>query len=96
MARSSWLDEETQEVRIDDYAQQLTTYIDALADGRIDDAELQAQEERVAAAMREVEPHLDDELHAKVTKLLCELSAFSVMQLMHTVGQARGKTAFRG
>ena len=96
MARSSWLDEETQEVKIDDYAQQLTSFIDALADGRIDDAELEAQEKRVAEAMQDVEPQLDDEVHAKVTKLLCELSAFNIMQLMHTVDRARSKTTFRG
>jgi hypothetical protein len=96
MVRSDWLDEETQEVKIDDYAKQLTSFIDALADGRVDDAELEAQEKRVAETMKEVEPHLDDELHAKVTKLLCELSALNIMQLMHTMDQARTKTTFRG
>ena len=96
MARSSWLDEESQEIKIDDYAQQLTSFIDAMADGRIDSAELEAQEKRVAEIMQEVEPHLDDALHAKVTKLLCELSAFNIMQLMSTVDQARSTTTFRG
>ena len=96
MARSNWLDEETQEVKIDDYAEKLTSFLSALADGRVDDAELEDQEKRVAAAMQDVEPHLDDELHAKVTKLLCALSAFNVMQLMHTLDQARTKTTFRG
>lgn len=96
MVRSSWLDEDTQEVKIDDYARELSSFMDALADGRVDDTELDAQEKRVAEAMRDVEPHLDDELHAKVTKLLCELSAFNIMQLMHTVDHARGKTTFRG
>lgn len=96
MARSNWLDEETQEVKIDDYAQKLTTFIEAMADGRIDTDELDAQEKRVAAAMQDVEPHLDDELHAKTTKLLCELSAFNIMQIMHSLDQARTKTKFRG
>ena len=96
MVRSNWLDEDTQEVKIDDYAKQLTSFIDALADGRVDDTELEAQEKRVAAAMQDVEPHLDDELHAKVTRLLCELSAFTIMQLMHTVDRARSKTTFHG
>jgi hypothetical protein len=96
MARSSWLDEDTQEVKIDDYARQLTTFLDALADGRIDDSELEAQERRVAEVMREVEPELDDAMHAKVTKLLCELSAFNIMQLMHALEEARTKTTFRG
>ena len=96
MARSNWLDEDTQEVKIDDYARQLTSFIDAMTDGRVDDGELEAQEKRVAEAMQDVEPHLDDELHAKVTKLLCELSAFNIMQFMHAVDQARTKTTFRG
>lgn len=96
MVRSNWLDEETQEVMIDDYAKQLTTFIEALADGRIDSGELEAQEKRVAEAMQDVEPHLDDELHAKTTKLLCELSAFNIMQLLHSIDQTRGKTTFRG
>ena len=96
MVRSSWLDEDTQEVKIDDYVQQLTSFIDAMADGRVDDTELESQEKRVAEAMQAVEPHLDDELHAKVTKLLCELSAFNIMQLMRTLDQARSKTTFRG
>lgn len=96
MARSNWLDENTQEVKIDDYARQLTSFIDAMADGRVDDGELEAQEKRVAEAMQDVESHLDDELHAKVTKLLCELSAFNIMQFMHAVDQARPKTTFRG
>ena len=96
MVRSNWLDEDTQEVKIDDYAEKLTSFLSALADGRVDDTELEAQEKRVAEAMHDVEPHLDDELHAKVTKLLCELSAFNIMQLMHTVDQARTQTTFRG
>ena len=96
MARSSWLDEETQEVKIDDYAKQLTSFIEALADGRVSEDELTNQEQRVATLMSEVEPQLDDGLHAKVTQLLCELSAFNIMQLMHTVDQSRAKAAFRG
>ena len=95
-ARQSWLDEETQEVLIDDYAEKLGSFIDAMADGRIDASELSAQEQRLISAMKEVEPKLDDELHAKVTKLLCELSAFNVMQLLHTIGEARPATQFQG
>ncbi len=96
MTRSSWLDDQTDEVKIDDYARQLNTFLAALADGRVDDAELEAQERRVADAIREVEPHLDDELHAKVTTLLCELSAYNIMQMAHELEQARAKTDFRG
>ena len=96
MARTSWLDEETQEVQIDDYARQLTSFLEAVADGRVDAAEVERQEKRVGEIMKEVEPQLDDDLHAKLTKLLCELSAFNIMQFMHSLEQARPKTQFRG
>ena len=96
MARQSWLDETTQTPVIDDYARQLGSFIDALADGRIDASELASQEGRLVAAMQEVEPQLDDELHGKVTQLLCELAAYNVMQMLHEVHEARPKTVFQG
>lgn len=96
MARKSWLDAQTQEVMIDDYAQQLTTFVDAMADGRVDAREIEAQEKRVVELMKQVEPKLDDQLHADVTRLLCELSAFNIMQLLHTMEEARPKAKFRG
>ena len=81
---------------IDQYARQLGTFLEAVADGRIDDAELRAQEGRVVALMREIEPKLDDALHDKVTKLLCELAAYDVMQMLHGVTAQRPKTKFKG
>jgi hypothetical protein len=74
----------------------LETFITAMADGRIDEAELKGQEARLVATMKEVEPLLDDALHAKVTRLLCELTAYDMMQLLHSIGQARPQTKFRG
>lgn len=96
MARTSWLDEDSKSVRIDDYARQLDTFVAALADGRIDDKELTDQEARVVKLMKEVEPLLADPIHERVTELLCELSAFNVMQLLHSLHEARPKTTFRG
>ena len=96
MARISWLDDEQKTVRIDDYAKQLATFIEAMADGRIDDGELASQEARVVKLMKEVEPKLDDAIHAKVTDLLCQLSAFDAMQMLHSLYESRPKTKFRG
>ena len=48
------------------------------------------------ALMKEVEPELDDALHAKVTRLLCELTAYNVMQTLHSLQSARPKSTFRG
>ncbi len=46
--------------------------------------------------MREVEPLLDDDLHARVTRPLCELTTYDVMQMVRGLHQARPKTQFRG
>jgi hypothetical protein len=90
--RKSWLDDKTNEPLIDQYAQQLGAFVDAMADGRIEAAEVDKQEERLTALMKEVEPQLDDATHEKVTRLLCELSAYNLMQFLHTIHAARPAT----
>jgi hypothetical protein len=96
MSRKSWLDDDAQSTMIDDYAKKLGTFVSAIADGRIDDQELSAQEKRVVEIMKKVEPKLDDALHGDVTKLLCELSAYNTMQTLHEMVALRPKTKFRG
>jgi hypothetical protein len=90
--RKSWLDDKTQEPLIDQYAQKLSSLIDALADGRVDAAEVERQEERLVSLMKEVEPSLDDPTHDKVTRLMCELSAYNLMQFLHSLHEARPAT----
>ena len=93
--RQSWLDDEGG-VAIDDYAKKLESYVQAMADGIVTADEVEGQEQRVVELMREIEPQLDDALHAKVTELLCELVTFDILQLLHTVQESRPKTRFRG
>ena len=93
--RPSWLDDEGGDA-IDDYARKLESYVQAMADGIVTTDEVEGQEQRVVDLMREIEPQLDDALHAKVTELLCELVAFDILQLLHTVQESRPKTRFRG
>lgn len=95
-ARQSWLDTTGSAPIIDEYVQKFTHFVDAMADGRIDAAELQAQEGRVTAALREVEATLDDATHAKVTRLLCELTAYNVMQTLNSLDVSRPRSTFRG
>ncbi len=90
--RKSWLDDKTQEPLIDEYAQQLSSFVDAMADGRVDAGEVQRQEERLVSLMKEIEPQLDDAMHEKVTRLLCELSAYNLMQFLHSIHEARPAT----
>ena len=96
MSRKSWLDDDMQSTMIDDYTRQLGSFVNAIADGRIDDKELAVQEKRVIDIIKQVEPQLDDALHGEVTKLLCELSAYNTMQTLHGLSQERPKTKFRG
>jgi hypothetical protein len=94
--RASWFDEATQAPLIEGAARQLDGFIQTLADGRVDAGEVKAQEARLVALMREIEPLLDDALHEKVTRLLCELTAYDLMQMLHAMQQARPRTVFRG
>lgn len=96
MSRASWFDDKSQTPQIEQSARQLKTFVDALADGKIDDSELSAQSGRLSVLMKEIEPQLDDKLHAKVTQLLCELTAYDLMKMLHEMQKSRQKTAFRG
>jgi hypothetical protein len=95
-SRINWLDEHTQLPVIEQHARKLTSFVDALADGKVDDAEVKAQEARLIALMKEIEPKLDDALHAKVTDLLCEVTAYDLMRMLNQMQQTRPKTKFRG
>jgi hypothetical protein len=94
--KSSWFDEAAQVPRIMEKAQQLESFAAAMADGIIDDAEIKAQEKRVLELMKTIEPQLSEPLHAQVTDLLCELTAYDLMQGIRSLQNARPKTQFRG
>jgi hypothetical protein len=94
--RTHWLDETTDTPLIDHYVQRLGSFLDAMADGRIEAHELKEQEARVVALMKTVEPALSPELHEQVTHLLCELSAYNIMNTIHQIVEKQPKTRFRG
>jgi hypothetical protein len=94
--RQSWFDEKTHEPLIEQYARQLDSFITTMADGVVEQREIKEQEERLVKLMQELEPLLDDKQHEKVTRLLCELTAYDLMQTLYTMQQARPKTVFRG
>jgi hypothetical protein len=94
--RLRWLDDKTETPLIDGYARQLQSFINAMADGQVDTAEIEAQEKRLIKLMKKVEPRLDDELHADVTELLCELTAYDLMQMLYEMHQSRPVSTFQG
>ena len=93
---SSWFDEASTTPLIAEQAKKLDSFLAAIADGKVTDAELKDQESRLVKLMKEIEPKLDATLHAKVTELLCELTAYDMMQAFNMMQQSRPKTTFRG
>ncbi|MFM7414129.1 MAG: hypothetical protein ACKO6E_13120, partial [Planctomycetota bacterium] len=73
-AKTPWFDDSTDTPLIAEYARKLDSFLDAIADSRVETRELDDQEKRVVALMKEVEPLLSPEAHEKVTRLLCEVT----------------------
>ena len=88
MARESWIDAESNP-QLDAHVAKLEHFTQAMADGVIDKKELEQQETNLVKVMREAEAVLDDKQHAVVTKLLAELTAYSVMRTLHEFNAAR-------
>jgi hypothetical protein len=81
--RVSWFDDKSKSPRIEESARQLDSFVQAMSDGKVTEGEVKAQEARLVALMKEVEPLLDDAQHEKVTQLLCELTAYDLMQTLY-------------
>ena len=92
MARSNWIDDDNNPC-LDEHVSRLEHFTQAMADGTITADELEKQENLLVDAMRAVESTLSDEQHAKVTQLLAELAAYSVMQVLHGLAAARVRQA---
>jgi predicted transcriptional regulator len=82
VARTSWFDDSDLPI-IEEQVAKLESFTEAMADGVIEMQELDRQQESLVQAMRQVEAELNDDQHAKVTRLLAELSAYNVMRLLH-------------
>src|SRR5512142_2270296 len=94
--RMSWLDADSGEPMIHRYTERLNTFVEAMADGKVEAKELEDQEVRLVTLLKEIEPKLGDELHGEVTELLCELTAYNIMHTMFEVAEAQPRTKFRG
>jgi len=88
MARPSWIDDDSHP-DLDAHVGNLEHFANSLADGVIDAQELATQEKNLVTAMKAVEGSLNDDQHAKMTKVLAELTAYSVMRTLHEMAQAK-------
>lgn len=94
--RVSWLDADSGAPRIHQYTERLNTFLEAMADGKVEAKELEEQEKRLVKLLKKIEPKLEDELHEEVTELLCELTAYNIMHTVFEVAEAKPQTEFRG
>jgi hypothetical protein len=94
MARESWFDDRAEHPLIHERLEKLDSFTSALADGVVSKQELTGQEERLVKAMKTLEQNLSDELHATVTTVLVELTAYNVMRLLHELQSERARLAF--
>jgi len=94
--KTPWFDAASDAPLLAEYARKLDSFLEVVADGRVDSTELEAQEKRVVALMKEVEPLLPPEAHEKFTQLLCEVTAYDLMNTLHLAHASRPRTKFRG
>lgn len=95
MAKTSWFDEKAEHPLVQEQVTKLESFTAAMADGVVSKQEVEGQERRLVAAMKKLEPELDDDLHAKVTTVLVELTAYNVMRLLHELQAERARMAFK-
>lgn len=88
MARANWIDDDNHP-DLEAHVGQLEHFAASIADGAVDAGELATQEENLRTAMKAVESSLSDEQHAQVTRVLAELTAYTVMQVLHDMAQAK-------
>jgi hypothetical protein len=91
MARANWINDDSHP-DLDAQVEKLEHFTKSMADGVIDAGEMATQEKNLVAAMRSVEASLSDDQHTKVTRLLAELAAYSVMRTLHELQAARVKS----
>ena len=94
MAKASWFDERTEHPTLHERVEKLESFTSAMADGVVDRNELDAQEKRLMAAMKTLEPALSEDLHAQVTNVMIELTAYNVMRLLHELQAEHARVAF--
>lgn len=94
MAKTSWFDERAEHPTLHERVQKLESFTSAMADGVVDKKELEGQEQRLAAAMKRLEPTLNDQLHEQVTTVLIELTAYNIMRLLHELQTEHARVAF--
>ena len=96
MARTSWFDDKAEHLVVHEQVTKLDSFTTALADGIVTKVELEKQEKQMVAALKTLEPLLNDAQHEQITRVLIEMTAYNVMRLLHELQAERARIAFEG
>ena len=83
MERDGWFDGKGVDLLRDEFLEDHAGWRRYIADGQITAAEILEQETRIIEMLKEVEPTLNDEQHAALTKVLLEYEVLVNMALVH-------------
>jgi hypothetical protein len=90
MARTSWFDQQSNELKFSQYMEKMESWQRALADGVVKPEEVRQQAERVADMLRALEPKLSDELHQELTSAFYELAVLYGLQRLAEMAYEEG------
>ena len=83
MARDGWFDGQGVDLLRDEFLEEHAAWLRYIADGQITASEILEQEGRIIEMLTKVEPTLNDDQHAALTKVLLEYEVLVNMALVH-------------
>ncbi|RMD87446.1 MAG: hypothetical protein D6808_01400 [Candidatus Dadabacteria bacterium] len=81
--RDGWFDGKGIDLLRDEFLEEHEGWQEFIADGKITANEILEQEARIVRMLRKLEPTLNDEQHAELTKVLLEYEVLINMALVH-------------
>jgi hypothetical protein len=79
-SRISWFDQEKGPLYLSEYFQRMSSWQQAIADGKITPEEIREQASRVISLLKEVEPLVNETEHQVITETLYEMAVLQAMQ----------------
>ncbi|WP_218082339.1 hypothetical protein [Anthocerotibacter panamensis] len=78
--RKPWFGETTEQLQLVAYLQRMSSWQQAIADGKITAEEIRLQAEKVVDLLKSVQPLLTDPQKSQLTRILYEMAVLQAMQ----------------
>jgi hypothetical protein len=79
-----WFDEATGILKLDEYVQDMPSFLKVLEDGIVTDDELDRHAHRVLGLLQQLDERLPPDLRDLATETLCELAVLYALQRRHS------------